>query len=94
MQLTVCRALVSVCSARPLIAAAKARVDELVGRASRQVSVQRLQAAANNAKALHMIFAEGMIYFYLMMVEPTEKTHAQKAKELFLASSQYYAGER
>lgn len=56
--------------------------------------MQRLQAAANNAKALHMIFAEGMIYFYLMMVEPTEKTHAQKAKELFLASSQYYAGER
>ncbi len=56
--------------------------------------MQRLQTAADNAKALHMPFAEGMVYFYLMMVQPTEKTHSHKAKELFSVSSKYYAGEK
>ena len=81
------------CSARPLIAATKARVDALVGRASTNATVQRLQAAAEDAKALHMPFMEGMLYFYLMMLQPTEKTHSHKAKQLFLVSSKHYAGK-
>lgn len=57
------------------------------------VTVQRLQAAAENAKALHMPFMEGMVYYHLVTLQPTDKAHSHKAKQLFRARSKFYMDE-